>query len=240
MSLLTMIQRAADELGLTRPSVVVASTATDVRQLLALAQSEGEELAKRHDWKVLQKEATITLVTSTAAYAKEADFDRFIDSTHWDRTNRWSLLGPISPQEWQLRKSGLVTTAPRLRFRYKGSTSTQIFIDPTPTSSENNDILAYEYVSNQWCKSSGGTGQTAWAADGDTGILPEALMRRGIKWRFLKAKGFTYDEEFREYENAVDREAGQEGGSKTLSLTRVNQPLVLLNSGQIPETGFGS
>src|SRR6185312_5569927 len=47
--------------------------------------------------------ATGTVTGTTLTFAKDtypenADFDRFLNGTAWDRTNRWALLGPDSPQ----------------------------------------------------------------------------------------------------------------------------------------------
>jgi hypothetical protein len=47
-SLLTIIQDVADRIGLVRPSSVIGSSDHQVRQLLALANQEGREQARRH------------------------------------------------------------------------------------------------------------------------------------------------------------------------------------------------
>ena len=46
MSLLTMMEAAADRLGIVRPTVVYASTDQQIRQLLSLANQEGKETAR--------------------------------------------------------------------------------------------------------------------------------------------------------------------------------------------------
>ena len=180
-SLLQIIQTTCDEVGLPRPSVVVATTDDQVRQLLALANLEGEELAARAGhvggWPRLRMEHTITLATSTDNYAFPSDLQYFINSTGWDRTNDWQLLGPLSPQEWQVIKSGITVTGPRRRFRIMAN---RIYVDPTPTASEDGNTLVFEYYSNSWCQSSGGTGQSAWAADTDTLRLPERPFIHGL------------------------------------------------------------
>ena len=40
--------------------------------------------------------ATLTFAKDT--YPEPSAFDRFINGTAWDRTNRWELIGPDSPQ----------------------------------------------------------------------------------------------------------------------------------------------
>lgn len=240
MTLLTLVQQVSNEIGLAQPSQVVGSADTTVRQLLALAQREGRELSRRYDWTPLQTEYTFTLANGVPAYAFPADFDRLINRTEWDRLNKWELYGPLSPQEWQWRKSGITVTSPRRRFRVKGSSSTMLYIDPTPGAGDVGATMVFEYISANWCKSAGSVGQSAWAADTDTGILVEDLMVMGIKWRFLNAKGMAYDEAFREYQYACDRTAAQEGGSPSLSLTRRGVNAIGIAPASVPETGFGS
>ena len=58
MTLLTMIQDSADEIGLPQPAAVFSSTDQTVRQMLALANREGRQLAQRYKWQALTKEAS--------------------------------------------------------------------------------------------------------------------------------------------------------------------------------------
>src|SRR5882672_8361689 len=62
-----------------------------------------------------------TIVFAQDTYALPSDFDHYINQTWWDRTNRWQLLGPDSPQIDQWHRSGLVVTGPRRHFRQIGS-----------------------------------------------------------------------------------------------------------------------
>lgn len=214
MSFLTLIQNAAKELGLTSPASAYTATDQQVVQLVALAQHEGVELAKRHDWQVMTKEKTFT---STAAAAQSSaiptDFDRFVNETFYNRTQKRPVFGPISPQDWQFAQS-VVTSTVVESFRRRGDS---VLITPTPNGT---DTYAYEYVSTQWCQSSGAVAQSAWAADTDTGILSEALMTLGVIWRFLRAKGFDYAETMRTYELRLAQETTKDGGKRTLSFGR--------------------
>jgi hypothetical protein len=218
LSLLTIIQGAAKELALSSPSAAYTSSDTQIIQLVALAQAEGKELAQDFDWKALTKEKTFT---STAAAAQSgalaSDYDRMVPETFWNRTANRSLWGPISPQDWQEAQVLAGTTAVTERWRLRG---TDVLITPTPNGT---DTYAYEYISTQWCESSGGTDQSAWASDTDTGILPEEVMKLGILWRFLRAKGFDYAEPMRSYELAKAKAQNRDGGGKrTLNFARRN------------------
>jgi hypothetical protein len=238
MSLLTLIQQATDELGLQRPSSVAnAVTADDtVRQLVALANREGEELARRHAWTALQREHQFATVAGTAAYALPQDFDRFLDDTQWDRANRWALAGPIGPQQWQALKSGAPGLASRRRFRILGGVTTAFRLDPIPAAS--GDLLVFEYVTRNWCRSLQGAEQNAWAADDDAGLISERLMLLGLKWRFLRAIGMAYDQEQDDYERAVRAETARDGGAPVLRLGA--RPTPSLADPAVPDRGFGS
>src|ERR1700743_1540846 len=65
-------------------------------------------------------ETGVSLVFAQDTYPEPQDFSRFINQTWWDRTNRWSLLGPDSPQVDQWHRSGVVTIGPRRHFRQIG------------------------------------------------------------------------------------------------------------------------
>ena len=170
------------------------------------------------------------------------DLAYFITQTFWDRNFRWQLLGPLDAQEWQVLKSGISPTGPRRRFRIMGN---YFYIDPVPgfSSSDNGAIEAFEYYTNAWCQSTGGltgTPQTAWNADTDQYVLDDESMTLGIIWRFLRAKRFSYDEEKNTYDNLVQRLQARDGGMRNLPLNASASGIRLLNSSNVPDTGFGS
>ena len=166
MTILSICQNAALELGITYPSTVVtSSTGTTDRRLLAFAHRTGKDLRSSYDWVQLQKEYTITLVAGQAEYALPADFDQQLFRTHWDRNNHWELLGPLSPTEWQQKKSGITTTSPRRRFRVKGLGTNKFFVDPTPSTGDAGAILVFEYSSTSWVSPVIWTESTVFAAN---------------------------------------------------------------------------
>lgn len=216
MSLLTVAQNVADEVGLPRPSAVIGSTDRTVRQLLRFINRTGELLAKKN-WTILQKEHTDTTVNGTASYSLPSDFERLLDETAWDRDTYWQMRGPLDPRQWQVRKSGLLAVSVRSNFRIKADTRVnKFFIDPTPSSA--NDIV-FEYASTQWVKDSGNTtGKNAYAVDGDISLISEHLIELGAIWRMLDRKGFAYEEAKEEFEREVERAYAEDGGAPTLNL----------------------
>lgn len=183
----------------------------------------------------------LALTFGQIAYPFPSDYDHVTNATAWDRQNRWQMLGPLTPQEWQTLKSGVSPSGPRRRFRVQGN---QFLLDPPPTS---NAVLVYEYTSSGFCAPAGtvvspqsAAFQSSWLLDTDIGVLSEDLMTLGVKWRWLRAKGFAYDEEFRTYTDARERAASRDGGgARALVMNRQVASTQLISASQIPDTGYG-
>lgn len=206
-SLLDMVNSVCLEVGIPTTTVVISSTDTQIKQLLALADREGrEQVAAPVQWPQLTKTQTITLVNGTASYAFPADFNAYIPSTIWNPSMRWSVAGPISPQNWEFLKSGLINTQPWMRYRIWQS---RIFFDPTPTTTNAGQTVTIEYQSNAYCNSAAAAAQSKWTADTDTFALPEDILVLGLKWRWLAAKRLDYGEEKKAYSDAVDKEVAR-------------------------------
>ncbi len=150
MPILQVLQGVVRELGLPDITTVVGSTDRTTTQLLAIANRVGEDLKTRAQWPQLSKEYTFTLVDGQEGYALPSDIDQVIFRTNWDRTNHWELEGPLSPQEWQYRKSGVSQVSPRRKFRVRGASNNSFLIFPTPGPSDAGAIMVFEYQSTNW------------------------------------------------------------------------------------------
>lgn len=197
MSLLTLIQDATDELQIRRPSAVVGSSDAEVQHLFRLAKKEGLELPKRGEWQQLRTQSTFTTVaTEVQTGMVPSDLVRFINETFWNRSARRQLKGPLTSQDWQTLKA--MSSSPIVDcYTFYGS---DILVQPVPDAGQ---TFAFEYISSKYCQSSGGTAQTVWTADTDTGRIPEELFTLGIIWRFLKATGQPYADEQATYEGQI-------------------------------------
>lgn len=219
MSLLTLIQGAADMVGLSRPAAVITSTDPAVRRMLALANVEGQELAKRHEWTVLIREATWTTLAAEsqgtlASIASDLDQEnggRIVNETIWNRTAQRRMLGPLSSQCWQRMKAASVT-GPYSEFRIRAGT---LYLLPSPAAGQ---TAAFEYITKNWCQSSGGTGRSAWAADDDTGVLSEHLMKLGVVWRFKMSNEMSWEPDYQVYNLAVQQAIAHDGTKATLDI----------------------
>jgi hypothetical protein len=237
MTALTIVQEAAAWLGLPQPDALFGATDAQAIQLRTLLNEEGFELATWPDkaWTKLTKQKTFTTVAANEQTGALADdFSRFLDGSIWDRTQDRPVWGPMSPQQWQQEQAGPTFTTMYYGFRLRGN---DWLMTPTPTAG---DTIAYEYVSNLYVYASGDTLPTksAFSDDTDTSIFPEVLVSRGVRWRFLRAKGMPYAQEYALWIELLQRTAARDGGMPTLSVSR-NYPWTRL-SPFVPDGNFPS
>lgn len=314
-TLLQIVQAAQGELGLTQSSSVVGNT-SDVTavQMLALLQSEIEELNQTHQWTVLQTEynlivnvplittgtmapgsavitgitagtsslapysfavsgnglpvaariqsvdsssqVTLTMsntntatVTATVTFAQDTypepnDFGRTINQTWYDRTNRWRLLGPDSPQQDQFVRSGIVALGPRRHFRQigpgpgfqsgqlataNGYATASYRLWPAPVELTAPLQLVYEYITANSVAVGGvgGVYSNLWTSDTDTCLLDDRALIHGLKWRYWQQKGFNWADLKLTYDNYVNRLIARDGGAKTLSIVPRMVPFLI-------------
>lgn len=209
MSLLTICQDAASQLGLQQPSSIVGSSDLTAQILFRLANQAGKELMRYHDWQdliVVKSFTTVAQVEQTNALA--TDYDRLVYNAElWNTSLNLRYVGPTTQRTWRWLNSAGVAAGVTGWWRIIGG-ALQIY--PAPTAGQ---TLVFEYISKNFCQSSGGAGQAAWAADTDVGVLDEELFTLEIVWRFRQARGFPqYAEDLatceREKEKAAARDRG--------------------------------
>ncbi len=201
----------------------------------------------------------VACVFAQDTYPEPADFGRFINQTWWDRTNRWALLGPDSPQVDQWHRSGVVTIGPRRHFRqigpqlpdtYTGDFSATDFSStdfstggaggiaynyrlwPPPGALDTPIDLVFEYVSNQpvISPSQNFIQQNRYTVDSDFAVISGDAMVLGAKWRLFQIKGFDYQPLQQEYIDFVDQLYANDGGNKTLNLSPLRQNMFITSS----------
>ena len=163
--------------------------------------------------------ASNTAVTfAQDTYPEPVGFDRFINRTGWDRTNRWELLGPDSPQTDEWHRSGIVTTGPRRHFRQVGDLAGGTYrIWPPPQVVDTPFQIAWEYISNYWVQAVGGTNKANFTLDTDFPVLDSQAIILGTKWRFAQAKSLPSGASLQlEYTEYVSQLIGRDGGAPTL------------------------
>lgn len=212
MTLLTIIRTACDLLSITRPTAVVNSTDQQIRQLYALANEEGADLASSFNWQKLVREYTfLTTADPVQIAAVPDDWDRFMPNSFWNRTQIRPVYGPITPQRWQAIKAmpqvGYIWPAFRQR-------DDEYLMTPTPPEAQ---TIAYEYSSKNWALSAADEPLPQFENDTDTTYLSEQLITYGIRWRWKAAKGLPYGEEMKTYETQKAQVQARDGGSTAIT-----------------------
>jgi len=175
-----------------------------------------------------------TITFSQTKFPFPSDYDRQIDRTHWDKSKRWEMLGPETPQQAEWLRSSYISTGPRVRYFLQGG---YFQIWPALGSDE---LLVYDYLSKNWIYATGGTATSkqAFTADTDTTIFPDALMRALIKLKYLEAKGLDTTAAYRIYTQQLDLAKSHDSGSPTLAMAPTPST-ILVTSAQIPDSGYG-
>lgn len=168
-----MAATAAQRLALPTISSFVSSTDNNVILLKGLMNASIQQVKNEFPWPELTKEYTFTLSSGVASYALPSDFNTFVAETYWNRTSAWPITS-VNSSEWQGYKSGLIASIPRQRFRIKGITTKQFFVDPTPGADDDGDTVVFEYISNAavvartWSASLSVTGSRYVTYEGNT------------------------------------------------------------------------
>lgn len=214
MSLLTMVREASLLVGLSEPDTVMAATTDEVKQFRALAQQEGDELSRWYDWRKLGVGATITGDGTTTAWDLPCDWDRQLasDALWLDASPYIALEGPLSDQAWIALQTA--QSAPsRPVWRYFGD---QIQTYPALGADE---AVKLEYRSAYWIASADATTiRNAWVEDSDIALIPERIMKLGLIWRWKRAKGLDYAEEFQTYQMERLKAERNDKGFRTLNM----------------------
>ena len=182
----------------------------------------------------------VALTFAQDTYSFPTDFGSFVSDTWWDRSNRWQLLGPTSPQYDQFLRSGIVTTTPRRNWREIGRLPSAWRVWPPPGTTDPRLTFVFEYNSLNWATGSGGTTRAAVTQDTDTTVFPDALMIAGLKLKYFQAKGFDTTNLQMTYDALYATALANDGGASRLNMgQRVPQPY-LLNYWNIPDSGYGN
>jgi hypothetical protein len=166
-------------------------------------------------------------------YSLPADYSSTVNRTHWDKSKRWEMLGPESPQQWEWLLSGYISTGPRIRWRLLG----QYFqIWPGMNAGE---LLGFEYRSKAWAYNGSGLPQNSFTADDDTCIYPDRLMVLGTKLKYFEAKGFDTTALYRDYLMEFETAVAQDTAAANLSFAP-RPGTVLIGYDNLPDSGYGT
>lgn len=236
MSLLNIATSVADAVGLPRPSAIASSTDQLARQMFALANEVLEDLHYL-DWPILEIPYSFNTVIGQESYNLPTDWERSINDTAYIASQYYNMRGSLTSNDWQRNKNALPSQIGRYKYKIYGN-PLKIYIHPVPMTVE---TIVLEYITSNKAQNTVGTFIPQFAADTDTPIVPESLVRKGLKWKIKHAKGMEYGEDFNDYERSKQTLFAQQLdiGAIPVALRRmIDIPEV--PNGYIPEFGFGA
>lgn len=219
MSLLTICQGAALRCNFgTVPNNAFASADQNVLQLVAFTSDTGRELAERTNWNILKNQGLITGDGVTTLWSLPTDWMRLCPSDKSPMGALISLARPTIPligpvnDEWlnQMKALPAYPAYPVWRI-----VNNQLEIWPALASGE---VVQFWYFTKNWVKQAVTNAFISdWSGDSDTSQLEETLIMKGAIWRWKRAKGLDYAEEFREYQMTIERLGGQQDNERVVS-----------------------
>jgi len=235
-----IINQVAAEVGV--PTVVSPYSSGDAAmiQMRAILDAVGEELVEAYDWQALRREESFTVdPADDNIYDLPDNFRRMIDQTGWQRSDDVPLFGPLSAQQWAyLVGRDLSSSTIYASFRL---TQGKLYL--FPEDPPDNVTIAYEYISDLWVEDGdvAGTYLNAPVKDNDIILLNSRLVERGLKFRFLQARGFDSAAAGQEYQNSLDKMCSQEKSAPILTAGDGGWQYPYLSTyGNTPDSGFGS
>ena len=244
-TVLEIAGNVAASIGFQPPDTLRSNQDPNSRLLLSLINRGCRRMAAKRgpfgeSWIELTRQHITETVAGQADYALPEGFASLITDTVWDRSTYREAPGPLTPQQYQRLKSGLIDTValtPRYRVVLNEDTGTvRLRLDPVPSGVEQ---IVYEYNSLFWARASTGS-PIAFAKvteDGHIPVYPSDLVELDLEWRVRKSQGLNYRTDIAEFEMERDREFAQSGGLKDVFMAPHTEST--LDGFNTPETGFG-
>lgn len=188
MSLLTIVNRLALNVGIEQTDQVAASTDREIREAISYSNLVGEELARRVDFGELRNESLFVGDGTNLTFDLPSDFSRIIPGV--GVTFSEVPVRPLDRAEW-------MTLPPYAGVpRYFSLEGRRIKFWPYMRDGA---IAKVTWQSKAWCSN----GNSFWLADEDTSLIDETLMVKGLIVRWRRQKGMDFADYEAEYEQSL-------------------------------------
>ena len=194
MTLLTIAEGLAKNVGLQVPDIVASSTKREWQEAVNLCNLVGVELSRRVDWGALHTDVTMTGDGTDKIHALGTYFSR-VSPGVGVRNSDDSYIRPLTRAEW----GGLLPYEGIARYYLLEGKNVTLwpYLGTGETATVSGQTKA-------WCSN----GTDEWMADSDTSLIDETLMLKGLIVRWRRQKGMDYADYEAEYEATLDDLAG--------------------------------
>jgi len=233
-----ILNQVGVEIGLDPVNDPFAAREATYRQMTYLINTAGDELCQLYPWEFLRKEGEIIVsAADSGIYDLPADFLYLQNQTMWNRTNRRPVMGPLSPQDWQLLK-GWDSTGELTYVSYRlMEDKLQLWPEPPADGTQIN----YEYISRNWVSDSTnpGTYASRCTVGADQPLFNRTLLGRMLKVKILEAKGFDTTKAQADLNQAFQALISRNHSAPILNTCGSSTSYPYLNYRAIPDTGYG-
>jgi hypothetical protein len=177
MSLLSIAERLALNVGLATPDYVYGSTNRGWREVVTYSQEAALELVRRVDWGELAKTETLTGDGTNKVFTLPSDYDHLTGGVSVMANGE--ILHGLTAAEWR----SLTPEEDDPRFYMVQGNKITLW----PYLADGEEATVY-YQSDAWAASGGNT----WASDEDTSLIDEDLLGLATIVRWRRQKGMDY------------------------------------------------
>jgi hypothetical protein len=204
--------------------------------LTTLLNELGRQLVREFQWSQLVTAYTFSTVASTQTYAPPTDMLKLVDQSEWNRSTKFPMGGPLSPQSWEYLQALVTAASFTTLFKLQGG---QIYLYPTPSGVQ---TMAFQYVSSWWVAPT--ATPTVRTSDkttvaSDVLFFDPQVLNLGLQWKFRRRKNMDFATQEEDYRAALEA-AKNEDPAPVLSLNGGRPFIPLLDGRNIPPTGFGT
>lgn len=185
MTLLTIANSLARNVGLEETDQVIGSPRREWAEVAEYSNLVGEELARRVDFGALHETQTLTGDGAEKTYDLGPYFSRIGSGIAVSFST--ATVRPLTRAEWASLTP--VVGSPRY-FLLEGDKVTLWPYLPDGA------VVSLQAYTKAWCSN----GTDEWAADTDTSLIDEDLMLKGLIVRWRRQKGMDYADYEAEYE----------------------------------------
>lgn len=212
MTVLAVIQSAANVLGVGRPDAVFGSGEEEHVQLADALNQAASDIAERHEWHLLKRLHTITGNGETDAYDLPPDYDRMPKGQGvWSSRLSCVMEHVTAHDEWLGRLVQDYQTGIGSWTLLGG----QIVFYPALADGETAKLY---YMSNLIATDLDSVTKAAFTADDDDFRLDERLLRAGLVWTWKKNRGRDYGQDFADFEAMLAMRVAEDGGPRTIRI----------------------
>ncbi len=208
MTLLTVVRDVCSVVGVLLPQSVFSSINSNrtMQEMVSLANEMVQRIAyDTRDWTRLKKTHTINGDGVTTAFNLPANFKRMLLTANvWRSTNTLSPLGFVPDTDQWLNRRVREETHTVGDWTMMGG---QIHIFPALAAGE---TAYFAYIDKNCIALAGGGYGDAFAADGDSFLIDERVLKLGMIWQWKAQKGAAYAEDMSTYGDALTSVMGRD------------------------------